>query len=1073
MFKKLKKYLHDLELLEKDRSYKNIYNIMISHKSETAAEYSDQKSNVIKITFSEYDKMIERASRILSGKIDKTGGFVGLKMKNSPFWPVMFWAILRTGFSPVLLDARAESFETEYLLKESLSLAVIAEDDFDYSVLKISPDELLNEVSVKECELKESEWGNSIALCTAGTTGKSRIFVYDGTAMCNQLSVVKHFSGGNSANFIYDSKDGECKSMAFLPLHHIFGFISVYLVYSFFGKTVVYPQSMEPHSILSSCRKHGVTHFFSVPLFWNNLARSINRRAERKGISEKFDSLLDMSINIQSSKGALGLVQVRENMFKDLRNEELFGDTLKMAVNGGGHILPETMRVINALGYPLSNGFGMTETGISSVNFSDKVEERLKCGVGLPFNSINYKVLDDGELYISAPSLHSGSISAGEYFPRTEEWFKTGDTAILNGGELFIQGRTKDVIINASGENIYPDELEDKFTHINEILQFCILGVNDGGVYDAITMVVRPTHTDPETLEKLFKEIDEANMTLPLFKRIDHVLISTKPLPLASGIKVKRQALKNMVETNSEEFKQFDTLMPSEKQCLTVSDNLNCDAENLEKIKQKVRTAFAGALELDESAISDEAKFVKDLGGDSLSSLSVVSRLESEYPIFVSDLEFSKVSNVNEVSQLVFYKLYGKKTDLKSNSDEVKFTKRITDFKDSDEYGELLKRFKAAKDSKLPYFVPHDSVIRDTSVINGREAINLGSYNYLGMSGHPETVKAACEAAQKYGTSASGSRVLAGEKTIYKQLEAEIALWKHTEDAIVLTGGHATNVNIVGNFCSKGDLILYDALSHNSVLQGCKLSSAESKAFPHNDISALENILKSIDGMYKKVLIVVEGVYSMDGDIAPIPEFVRLKRKYGAFLMVDEAHSSGVIGTSGGGVDEYFNLAHNDVDIKMGTLSKAIGACGGYIAADKSIIEYLKYSLPGFVFSAGISPPLAAAAKKAIELIQTDNSNVQKLHENIAYFISGAKARGLDTCLAKESAIVPVMIGSEEKAFKISSDMLECGVFVPPAVYPAVPKKQARLRFSISSAHEKEQLEKALNLLEEVLKLNG
>jgi 8-amino-7-oxononanoate synthase len=341
------------------------------------------------------------------------------------------------------------------------------------------------------------------------------------------------------------------------------------------------------------------------------------------------------------------------------------------------------------------------------------------------------------------------------------------------------------------------------------------------------------------------------------------------------------------------------------------------------------------------------------------------------------------------------------------------------------------------------------------------------------MSGNPETEQAAIDAIKEYGTSASGARLLAGEKTLYQELEKAIAEWKHTEDAIVCTGGWATNVAFVSCFARQGDLIVYDALSHNSLTEGIKLSDADSKAFEHNDLAQLESILKKVEGKYNKVLIIVEGVYSMDGDIAPIPEFVRLKKQYKCFLMVDEAHSGGVIGDNAGGCDDYFHLAPDDIDIKYGTMSKALGTCGGYVAAKKEIIEYLKYTMNGFVFTAGIAPPLAAACKKAIEIIRRDNSAVTKLHENIAYFVRRAKECGMNTCLAGESAIVPIMIGSDADAARLSAELLEKGVFVPPAMYPAVPMGESRLRFTISSTHSIEQLETAVSELEKLMRAEG
>jgi 8-amino-7-oxononanoate synthase len=348
---------------------------------------------------------------------------------------------------------------------------------------------------------------------------------------------------------------------------------------------------------------------------------------------------------------------------------------------------------------------------------------------------------------------------------------------------------------------------------------------------------------------------------------------------------------------------------------------------------------------------------------------------------------------------------------------------------------------------------------------DGRQVLNFGSYNYVCMSGRPETEEAAIAAIRKYGTSASGSRLLAGEKKVHQELEAAIAQWKHSEDALVLVGGHSTNVTIVGNFCGKNDLIVYDAIAHNSITEGCRLSQAASKPFPHNDMKALEGILRTQRRRFEKVLIVVEGVYSMDGDIAPIPELVELKKRYGCFLMVDEAHSACVLGETGGGVDEYFHLKHDDIDIKMGTLSKGLGTCGGYIAGRKCLIDYLRYSLPGFVFSVGISPALAAASLEAIRLLQTRPEILEDLHRNIDVFVSEAHKRNLNTCLAGKTAIIPILVGSDEDAFALSVELGNRGVFVPPAVYPAVPKGKARLRYCVTSGHKPEEIVKALDVL--------
>jgi len=492
-----------------------------------------------------------------------------------------------------------------------------------------------------------------------------------------------------------------------------------------------------------------------------------------------------------------------------------------------------------------------------------------------------------------------------------------------------------------------------------------------------------------------------------------------------------------------------------------------------QEIKEKVRQIFAEVLGVEPSSIKDTDHFVDDLGGDSLSSLGVFSKAEELYGIIIPDTEYFSCATVEDFAKLLYRKL----NNLEAKAPETRreAVRRITDFRSSREYAEYAQRRLSMQDAgiKDPYFVAHDSVLSDTSIVAGREVINLASYNYLGMSGHPRTVEAAKKAIDMYGTSASGSRLIAGEKSLYRELEKAIAQWKHTDDALVMVGGHSTNVTFVGNFCNEHDLILYDALSHNSILQGCQLSRSDTKAFPHNDIDALEHLLKAARDKYEKILIVVEGVYSMDGDIAPIPDFVALKKKYGAFLMVDEAHSSCVIGKHGGGVDDYFDLLPGDIDVKMGTLSKGLGTCGGYIAGEQSLIDYLRYSLPGFMFSVGISPPLAAAALEAVKIMLEGNPRVAALHDNIKYFVEGAQRRGFDTCLAKETAIIPIMVGEDNDAYELSTLMLEHGVFVPPAVYPAVPRHQARLRFCVISEHKKEQLDYALDTLDKLFAQKG
>ena len=477
-------------------------------------------------------------------------------------------------------------------------------------------------------------------------------------------------------------------------------------------------------------------------------------------------------------------------------------------------------------------------------------------------------------------------------------------------------------------------------------------------------------------------------------------------------------------------------------------------------IREKVRQAFSEVLEIPLSEIRDDADFADDLGGNSLHVLSVAIRLEDALGITVPDEEYARCRCVNDIVSL----LAGGESGQADPAPE-KDVQMITRFEDTPEYKEFMARMDAASQVGNPYFVEHDSALRDTSVMAGRRVLNFSSYNYIGMSGDPATIAAAQAAAAHYGTSASGSRLLGAEKPIHRELEQAIARWKHAEDAVVMVSGHATNVTVVGNFCGKGDLILYDALAHNSVHEGCRLSDAESRAFPHNDANALRQILKNVRRNYAKVLIVIEGAYSMDGDVAPVPDFVAVKKEYGCFLMVDEAHSACVLGKTGGGVDEYFGLDPYDIDIKMGTLSKGLGTCGGYIAGRRNMIEYMRYNIPGFVFSVGLSPVLAAASLEALRQLGSRPEIMVRLHRNIRLFVEGAKARGFNTCLAGESAIIPILVGRDEDSYALSNALAGKDVFVPPAVYPAVPHGQARLRFCVTSEHTPEEITYCLDAL--------
>ncbi len=394
-----------------------------------------------------------------------------------------------------------------------------------------------------------------------------------------------------------------------------------------------------------------------------------------------------------------------------------------------------------------------------------------------------------------------------------------------------------------------------------------------------------------------------------------------------------------------------------------------------------------------------------------------------------------------------------------------------------DLYPEYLKLKQQQQDivalgDKNPFFTPQEGLTSHTTVVNGQELINYATYNYLGMSGDPVVSQAAKNAIDHYGTSVSASRLLSGEKPLHRELEAALAQLIGTEDCIVYVGGHATNVTTVGHLFGQNDLILHDALSHNSLLQGCLLSGATAIAFPHNDWDAAERILRDRRHRYRRVLIVIEGVYSTDGDIPNLPEFITIKQRHKAFLMVDEAHSIGVLGTHGRGIGEYFGVNPHDVDLWMGTLSKSFASCGGYIAGCQAVVEYLKYTAPGFVYSVGISPPNAASVLAAIQVLQAEPSRVAQLHQRSALFLELAKQRGLNTGTSQGSPVIPIIVGDSLKSVQLSRNLSQRGINVPFMIHPSVPQNGARLRFFVTCQHTQEQIRYTVETLaEEVAKL--
>jgi 8-amino-7-oxononanoate synthase len=516
-----------------------------------------------------------------------------------------------------------------------------------------------------------------------------------------------------------------------------------------------------------------------------------------------------------------------------------------------------------------------------------------------------------------------------------------------------------------------------------------------------------------------------------------------------------------------------------------------------ETIQERVFQLVAQVSGFPQQQLKLSHHIVEELGFDSLMATQLLRQIQLSWPA-ATQLAWQQITTIGSlVKQLISLLLPTKLaifpvTDqassnghspqpvLKDSSSQENHTSFPRDVHQtiytSEKYQALQERERliAENTQHSPYFRVHEGVNDNTVTIDGKEFTNYSSYNYVGMSGEPAVSEAAKRAIDTYGTSVCASRIIGGEIPLHQELEAAISQFLGVEDAVVYVSGHGTNVSTIGHVFGEGDLILHDSLSHNSVIVGCLLSGAQRQAFPHNDSQALEKALETLRPHYNKVLIIIEGVYSMEGDLPDLPKFLELKKRYNAYLMVDEAHSLGVLGKRGKGITEYYGVDANEVDFLMGTLSKSLASCGGYIAGKKAIIDFLRKTSPGFIFSVGIPAPNAAASLEAIKLLETEPQRLEKLHANAKLFLKLAREKGFNTGQSANSSIIPVIVGNSQQCLQLSEALFQRGINVDAILYPAVDKDAARVRFFITTNHTAEQIQYTVNTMaEELSKISG
>lgn len=713
-----------------------------------------------------------------------------------------------------------------------------------------------------------------------------------------------------------------------------------------------------------------------------------------------------------------------------------------------------------------------------------------------------------GEIWVKGPSVALGYWKQPEQTEQTFRAFlqdsgrgpylRTGDLGFMQDGELFVCGRIKDLII-VRGVNHYPQDIELTIERSHEDLRkgagaAFTVEIDGRERLVIVNEVERGRHREKESFEPIFDAI-RRNVSAEHELPVDAiVLLKAGSIPKTSSGKIQRHASRNgfLGRTLDAVAEWRSWAQPAAEAAAGVAEAPSgFDAEQLTKAAgatngqavAKAPTPRRFSPKTVEIVLEEVRKIAKErardltletnileLGLDSLERMEIIAALEDTFGGRFPEQVLTQMETCREVVEAVESYL-GKAPRVRGGAGVAEVPPEHYRFDLYPEYLALRQNMKALQGTGLinPYFNQHERVTNDTTVIGGREMINWSSYNYLGMSGDPVVVQAAKDAVEQYGTSVSASRLVSGEKPLHRELEQAIAGFIGVEDAICFVGGHSTNETTIGHLFGPGDLILHDGLAHNSIIQGAKLSGARRRPFPHNDWKVLDQLLGELRHEYRRVLVVIEGVYSMDGDYPDLPQFVDVKKRHKCFLMVDEAHSAGTMGLHGRGIAELFDLHPSQVDIWMGTLSKSYGSCGGYIAGSRPLVEYLKYTCPGFVYSVGMPPSNAAAALASIRLLEDEPERVARLHANAKLFLELARKKGVNTGMSKDSPVIPVILGNSRHALQLSQALFTRGINVQPILYPAVEESAARLRFFVTARHTEKQIRETVEAIAEEL----
>ncbi len=610
-----------------ETTFSNIFHhVMNSHPERLAFIHHEDTGTIREYTYELYNRMSHGCANKLSVLFNnsKKDSVVAIKLKNTPAWCFIFWGLLMSGHRPILIDAKLNKENTENLLKQSKAIGIITDDNNQYSVKTVTKDNI-NDIT-EDIHFKPT-WSDEVIFCSSGTTGNIKLMVFNGLNMVNQLNASINIPKDN-LDLIYEPSIEDLRLIALIPLHHIFAFSTMFLWYTFYNCTIVLTDFNDPVSLVKDIRELKVTHIFHVPLFYEVVIKNFMNKLDDETRS-KVNKLIDHNlgkIGLREAGLMIGLVEKKVK-------ENIFGNNIKFLISGGGYLTNEVSSIINGIGYPLYNGYGMTEVGVTSVDLSTKIEDRIKCSIGKPFNGVTYKIDRKGELLVKSDITHFKEIIKGEEVPTKldkEGFYPTGD--IFEKDEYnryYLKGRIKDVIISSNGENVYPDEIESYFKNVK--------GVNNLAAFDGGNKIILVV----ESNDDIEDELNKVNSSLPLNKQASKIIVTKLALPLSSSLKVKRHEVQSNYKKG--EYKEnnkhrvVDILARYDQH---IKDNV---VDRLTKVYQAVLFR--------KDAIKGNAHWINDLHSDSMTYITLISEIEKEFMIKIPIEKYGKLTTLNEFAK--------------------------------------------------------------------------------------------------------------------------------------------------------------------------------------------------------------------------------------------------------------------------------------------------------------------------------------------------------------------------------------------------------------------------------------